>query len=607
MKEQIIQQLQKIVKELSERNISAKGGWTSGPKIDLTIPQDSKNGDFTSNIAFALAKKLGKSPMEIAEKIVGKFPSRHAELDSASPSDVIPAKAGIHGSRIGVRDDGRVYLEKVEAVKPGFINFSLSTASLSKNLQQVLYAPEKIAGIESIGKGQKAIVEYSSPNIAKPFTVGHLRSTIIGDAIANLMEAVGYVVYRDNHLGDWGTQFGKQIYAIKAWGSEEQLDKSQNPIKDLVALYVKFHEEAEKDTSLEDEARKWFKKLEDGDKEARRLWQKCIDWSFKEFDRIYKELGVTFTENNGRGYGESYFEGKMQPIIKELEEKKLLKEDKGAKLIYYPEDKLPPLMLIKSDGATLYATRDLATDKFRLEQYGKDILVINEVGMEQSLYWRQIFEAEEMLGWYKKGHRVHIGHGMFRFKEGKMSTRKGNVIWLQDVLDEAVERAKKLGSDNETTAKDVAIGALKWNDLKRNFHMDITFDWDEILNMQGNSGPYIQYAYTRTQSILTKSGISNIQYPISNIKYNEEELNLLRKLYQFPEIVQSAAKNYSPNIICEYLFETAQLFNNFYQKYRIVNAEKKEEQQFRLALTEAVGIILKQGLHLLGIKAPERM
>lgn len=573
IKEEIIKKLEEIVKKLTNYSIN----------IELNRPNDSKNGDYATNIAMRLAKPLGKNPMEIAEEIVKEL-------------------------RFKIQDVG---IEKVEAVKPGFINFYLSQEALQKAAEEILQHPEKAGTTDKIGQGRKAVVEYSSPNIAKPFTIGHLRSTIIGDAIANLLAAVGYEVYRDNHLGDWGTQFGKQIYAIKHWGSEETIEKSENPVKDLVALYVKFHEEAEKHPEIEDEARAWFKKLEDGDKEARRLWQKCIDWSWKEFARIYKELGVSFTENGGKGYGESYFEGKMQPIIEELTIKGLLKEDKGAKLVYFPEDKLPALMVIKADGATLYATRDLATDKFRKDHYGEDVLVVNEVGAEQSLYFKQLYETEYMLGWYKSGQRVHVGHGLYRFKEGKMSTRKGNTIWLEDVLNEAEERAKQLGSAEGTIAKQVAIGALKWNDLKRSAHMDVNFDWDEVLNMQGNSGPYVQYTYTRTQSVLHKVQqndelrMTNYEFP-KGYSPNEEELAILRMIFEFSETVEEAARTYSPNTITEYLFNLAQIFNNFYQKYRILNAGE-QERDLRIALTAVVGIVIKQGLNLLGIQAPDKM
>lgn len=565
------------------------------PSVDY--PTDPQHGDYTTNVSFIVAKKAGKNPMELAESLREKL-------------------------------EGNELFEKVEVAKPGFVNFWITQDALAKKISE--------KKVSEVGKGKKVIVEYSSPNIAKPFTIGHLRSTIIGDAIANLLQAVGYEVFRDNHVGDWGTQFGKQIYAIKAWGNEEGIEKSERPVKELVALYVKFHEESEKDPSLEDKAREWFKKLEDEDQEANRLWQKCIDWSWKEFKEIYKQLGVSFTENEGYGYGEAFFENKMRHVRLELEAKHLLHEGKeGAKIVEFPEEtKLPPLMIIKKDGATLYATRDLATDKFRLfdhEEYGRDVLIINEVGIEQSLYFQQLYKLEAMLGWVKPEQRIHIKHGLYRFKEGKMSTRKGNVIWLEDVLEEARKRAYDLqfvridapeevkdkiqnsllsskgGKEKiKKVANEVAIGALKWNDLKRDPKQDIAFDWDEILTMQGNSGPYLQYTYVRTKSVLEKAGTKQVTLSSSSHKLTQEERDVMRLLARFAEIVEEAALRYAPHLLCIYLFELAQAFNLFYQKHQILK-EKGEIREFRLKLTAATGTILQQGLYLLGITTPERM
>lgn len=610
--------------------------------IQVTTPTDQAHGDYTSNVAmvaFGKNKELGiknngyKTPMELAEVL-----KKHLE------------KSLIHNSKF-------IILKKIEIIKPGFLNFWLDQEFIITQLNQHFTFQGQALEVQK----QKIIVEYSSPNIAKPFTIGHLRSTIIGDAIANILEAVGYEVYRDNHIGDWGTQFGKQIYAIKAWGNEDRIEKAENPVKELVVLYVKFHEEAEKDLSLEDKAREWFKKLEDGDIEAKRLWQKCIDWSWKEFQKIYDELGVpshgTF-ENNGHGYGESFFEDKMLFPLNELKKKKLLTDSQGAQLVMYQEEKLPPLMIIKKDGATLYATRDLATDKFRLEKYGKDIKIINEVGIEQELYFRQLYELENMLGWFDPGQRVHLKHGHFRFKEQKMSTRKGNVIWLEDVIEEAKKRAWALSNVNmefgktdvvsksqktsESAKKNlptagttinnasiIAIGALKWNDLKHGTQMDVVFDWDDLLNMQGNSGPYMQYTYVRTQSILRKMQTANIQKyqstadsllttvdrrpltvdnkPVLNPFHddlNDEEVILLRTLFQFQEVVAQAAEDLAPSHVATYLFDLAQKFNNFYQKHKILESEQKV---FRIGLVTVVGETIKQGLDLLGIPVPERM
>ena len=551
-----------ILKSLS------KASGVENPNLEFSTRPEF--GDYTTNIALQ-----SKDPRKTAEDLQKKLQADNSLKD---------------------------IVKKIDIAGPGFINFHLSTKALYTNLSQILDQKEKY-GCAANKNGKKIVVEYSSPNIAKPFSIGHLRSTVIGDAIANLLTATGHTVYRDNHLGDWGTQFGKQIYAIKTWGNEADVDNSPNPIKDLVALYVKFHQESENDPTLEEEGRKWFKKLEDGDVEARRLWKKCIDWSWKEFDRIYKVLGIKFTENDGKGYGESYFERKMTSVLEELDKKGLLKEgEKGAKLIFFKNDKYPPLMVVKSDGATLYATRDLATDKFRLQEYGKDILVINEVGIEQSLYWKQIFETEYELGWYKRGQRIHVGHGLFRLKEGKMSTRKGTTILLDDVLTEAIDRAQKLGSNSTELAKEVGIGAIKYNDLKRDYKQDIVFDWDEVLNMQGNSGPYLQYTYARGRSVLSKSQLS--KYNIQNSSLNEKELILLRQLVKFSEIVKHAALSYSPNILCEYLFNLAQNYNTFYNKVKIIGSVN---EQFLLALTAASTQVIKNSLTLLGIATPEKM
>ena len=571
MKEEIKKQLALVLEELGIEGVN--------PVVEY--PGDKKNGDYSSNVALIVAKKLGKNPRVLGEEIAQKLQGE--PLDSQ-----------------GIFD-------RIEVAGAGFINFWVS----NEKLLDVLRNPHEILKqVQDDNKGRKVVVEYSSPNIAKPFTVGHLRSTIIGDAVANLLQATGWEVHRDNHLGDWGTQFGKQIYAIKQWGNEEEIENSDRPVKLLVYLYVKFHEEAEKQPELNDEARTWFKKLEDGDEEARRLWRRCSDWSWRECEGIYKQLGVTFTENNGRGYGESFFEDKMSPIVKELEEKGLLKEgEEGAKLVFFSGNKYPPLMILKKDGSTLYATRDLATDKFRKENYGEDIVVINEIGGEQSLYMQQIFEVEKLLGWYKEGQRVHVKHGLFRFKEGKMSTRKGNVVWLEDVLIEAEKRAGELGGlegqEGLEIAKMVASGAIKWNDLKRDSKQDIVFDWDDILNMQGNSGPYMQYAFVRTQSILAKAEErSSLQPTTYNLQPEERDLLLL--LSQFSEIMEEAANRFAPSILCTYLFELAQSFNLFYQKHQILKAEG-DARNLRLTITDATGKVIKQGLGLLGITPPDRM
>ncbi len=560
------------------------------PLVDFSVthPKEESYGDYSVNVAMILAKRMGpptgevnKNPRDLAQKIV--------EAINKDPSFV-------------------EQFEKADVAGPGFINFYLKKEFFIGQLEKSL---EEGYGHNETGAGKLAIVEYSSPNIAKPFTIGHLRSTVIGDAVANLLVANGWRVLRDNHLGDWGTQFGKQIAAIKRWGSITEIGQAENPVKELVALYVKFHEEAEKDPALNDEARLWFKKLEDGDKEARDLWQMCIDWSWKEFARIYELLGVHHSPefNGGRGLGESFFENKMGVVLDILSKQDWYKEGKeGAKLVFFPNDKYSPAMILKKDGATLYHTRDLATDKYRLETYHPD-LIINEVGAEQELYFQQLYEIEKMLGWYSEGQRVHVKHGMYRFAEGKMSTRKGNVIWLEEVLDEAIKRAGELGKNGAKVAREVGIGALKWNDLKGETRRDIVFDWEQVMNMQGDSGPYIQYTFARTQSLLRKAGITRVKpsqevdrvVVMQGLNPCIEEMSILRWIYRYPEVVAEAGLKYAPHLVATYIYELAQRFNTFYNKHEILKTPS------RLVLTEAVGKILESGLSLLGIQAPAEM
>jgi len=565
-------------------------------EVELERPTDTAHGDFATNVALVMFGQLSSeqkaafgSPRQLAAKIVAAI-------------------------KVSTK-----LVSKIEVAGPGFINFTLAEHFLLEELERILTKSDQL--VEPINLGKKIIVEYSSPNIAKPFTIGHLRSTIIGDSIANLYEVTGAKVWRDNHVGDWGTQFGKQIYAIKAWGDETEIEHSPRPVKKLVELYVKFHQEAEQNPALEDEARKWFKKLEDGDDEARRLWQKCINWSWKEFNAIYQKLGVKFSTefNQGRGLGESFFEDKMDVVIAKLKEKKLLQEgENGAKLVFFADDEYPPAMILKKDGATLYHTRDLATDKYRLDEYQPD-LVINEVGAEQELYFKQLFKMEELLGWYQPEQRVHVKHGLFRFKDQKMSTRRGNVIWLADVLQEAYDRVNNIADQKlgESELWKIAIGALKYNDLKRKSVSSVIFDWDEIARLDGNSGPYLQYSYVRCQSVLRKAGLDEQQmsqsdalFNINNVKdidLSMIEIDLLRNLYQYSDVVVAAVTERSPHLVCSYLYQLAQAFNSFYAQHSILQADQENQKQFRVALTQATAEVLGQGLGLLGIELVEEM
>jgi arginyl-tRNA synthetase len=578
--------LKEKIKNLLQDALSSQG--IDATPAQISIPNEDIYGDYSTPIALSLSKKLQKPAMVIANKISQNL----KKVD---------------------------YIDRVVVVEPGFVNFFLAKKYVVEKAEKEI----DLLSIKTKYSGKNIIIEYSSPNIAKPFTVGHLRSTIIGDAYANLLEMTGSKVFRDNHLGDWGTQFGKLLYAIKNFSSIEKIETNEDPIKYLVALYVKFHDEEEINPSIKDDAKNWFKKLEEGDIEAKSIWQKCIFWSYKEFDNIYKKLGIKFTENDGRGFGESFFEDKMKDIVKELREKNLLKKSQGAELVFFKKDKFPPLMILKQDGTSLYATRDLAADKFRLtnKRYGQDVIIINEVGKEQSLYFKQLFEVEKMLGWISETQRFHIGHGLYRFKDSKMSTRKGNSIWLKDVLFEAEKRAQTLTENNTLDSKtikkissSVGIGALKWNDLKRSPHLDIVFDWEEILSMNGNSGPYIQYTYARASSIITRSKEDHLSSTIISSKLtdttdldNPQILSILNMLSKFEEIVLESTNNMEIHNICSYLFSLAKKYNQIYQAFPVINEKDSNNQKIRLLITEKTAKVLEAGLNILGIEAIKKM
>ena len=550
------------------------------PEIVIEHPEEKIYGDYATNIAMVIARQINKNPIEIANLLDLRFKVK------------------------GLR-----YFDKVEIAKPGFINFFLSNEFFLEEVKKTLKGKNRY-GSGKIGKGKTVVVDYSSPNIAKPFGIGHLRSTIIGQALYNIYKFLGWRCIGDNHLGDWGTQFGKLIVAIQRWGGKE---KTYYSIEDLEKLYVKFHQEAELNSMLEKEARGWFKKLEEGDREAKKIWKICVDISLKEFDRIYKLLGIEIDYT----FGESFYQGMLKKIIEEAREKKVAIDSQGALIIQYPKNEFPPAMILKSDGATTYLTRDLATIKYRLNKW-KPNLILYEVGADQTLHFKQLFLVVELLGWIKKEKLFHVAHGLIRLKEGKFSTRKGLTIHLEEVLREAIERAEEIIEKSETgrdllekekkeIAQMVGIGAVKYNDLSQYYGKDIIFDWQKILKLKGNSGPYLQYTFTRCQSVLRKAQMKIDPLKLKIIDFNLEEENLLRTIYKFPEVVEEAAEKFSPNLICNFAFDLAQKYNLFYDLHSIIKAETEELKIFRLALTTAVSQVLKNSLSILGISAPERM
>lgn len=548
-------------------------------KSCLEHPAVLEHGDYSTNIALAIFGNdkwqmiNGKyqNPKEVAEWLKGEYEKLCDEI-----------------------------VEKVEAAGPGFVNFYLSKDALLNGLKQ--FDTGNLEFSET-GEGKTVVVEYSSPNIAKPFGIGHLRSTIIGQAIYNLYKTLGWKVIGDNHIGDWGTQFGALIYKVL----EAKIPYSKLTIDKLEELYVEFNKEATENPDLKDEARLCFKKLEEGDKTAREIWEELKKISFEEYERIYGLLNVKIDN----AHGEAFYEDMLERIVKECVDKGVAKESQGALIIGYP-DGMTPGIIRKSDGASTYLTRDLATVRYRIENWKPDF-VIYEVGAEQSLHFKQIFGAVELLGWAKKEDFYHLPHGLYLSPNGKkFSTRKGDTVHLEDILLEAVERAKKLSKDeNEEVAGKVGIGAIKYYDLSHQPQSDIVFDWEKVFALEGNSAPYIQYTYARTQSVIGRAGSAvvtpNFGAPRpTSLALEPEELAILRHYYRYPEVIEVAAKSYSPNLVATYLFELAQKYNHFYNTNRILEAEG-ERKELRLALTRVVGNILKSGLGILGIEAPERM
>ncbi len=540
----------------------------------IEIPPNSQMGDFAFP-CFKLAKIYRKAPNDIAMEIA----------ESVRENNIF---------------------EKVENVG-AYINFFIDKAIFAKTVIKEVIKDKEQFGSSNIGEGKKVIVEFSSPNIAKPFHIGHIRSTVIGNAIHKIYKFLGYHTITINHLGDYGTQFGKLIVAFKNWGKAEEIEK--DPIPTLLKLYVRFHEEAEKDPTLEDDGRMWFKKLEDGDEEATRIWQWFRDASLKEFNRVYTMLNITFDSYAG----ESFYSDKMPRILKMMEEKNLLTKSKGAEIVDLEPYGMPPALIRKSDGSTLYITRDITAAIYRKEHYDfyKNIYV---VASQQNLHFQQWFKILDLMGFQWFQDCIHIPFGLVSLEEGTMSTRKGRVVFLEDVLRKAVEKTKEIIEEKNSNlsnideiAKQVGIGAVVFQELSNNRIKDYTFSWDRTLNFDGETGPYVQYTHARACSVLNKSKEDiderNIDYKLLS---NEDAMNLVRIIQQFPDIVKEAAKKYEPSIVTRYIVDVAQVFNKFYHDCPIL-VEDKELQRSRIALVYAAKQTIYNGLSLLGISAPERM
>lgn len=541
----------------------------------LTKPEKDNFGDL-SLPCFRFSPILRKSPNEIADI----FKKQFENID---------------------------FISNVENVN-GYLNFHFNPKYLYKEILNNYKSKKNEAFSVSTLKGKTILVEFSSPNIAKPFSIGHLRSTVIGNFLSNLFRFAGANVSSINHIGDWGTQFGKLIVAFKKWGNVEEL--KNNPVTYLLNLYVKFHSESEKNPNLEDEARLAFKNLEEKKSEETKLWNLFKDYSFTEFEKTYSRLNVKFDFTQG----ESFYSDKIQSTIQLLENKKLLKESENATIVDLEKYNMPPCLIKKSDGATLYATRDLAAAIYRFETFNFDNLFY-VVGGEQSLHFKQFFKVLELAeqNYYKN--MEHVSFGLYRFKDGKMSTRKGKVVLLNDVLNEAVSRVMeiiKTKNPNLTEQEKINISetlgtsAVIFNDLKNDRIKDVSFSWDEVLNMEGDSGPYISYSFVRCLSILRKIN-KEIDFDITNIQIKDESESLLiRKLYEFSDIIDSCIKTRKSHHLTTYLLDLTKKFHSFYHNCRVLG-EDEETTNFRLSLVKITSIALKSGCEILGMRLPEKM
>jgi len=555
-------------------------------EIKIEHPSDVNFGDYSTNIAMLLAKLEKKNPRDIANEIINNI----------GKSELI---------------------DKVEVAGAGFINFYLKPEYLIKEAEIINYDTEFRNNLSSYGNGKTMVIDYSAPNIAKPFGIGHLRSTNIGQAIYNIYKILGWNCIGDNHIGDWGTQYGKLMTAIvharnndsrfMIYDSRIELDKLT--IDDLEKLYVTFHKEAEKDETLIEEGRDWFVKLENGDKEAREIWQKCVDISMLEFEKVYQILGVHIDFI----HGESFYEKMLPDITKKIIDKGITKKSEGAIIVELQN--MPAAMLQKSNETTTYFTRDMATIEYRLKTWKPD-LIIYEVGVDQELHFRQVFETANILDWTNKTKLVHVGHGLIRWQTGKFSTRKGDTIHLSDVIEKAMKEAEKIAENTNVVKKlsafekneminKVAIGAVKFSDLSSDPKKDIIFDWDKIMSLDGDSGPYLQYTYARCKSLLSKTKIKETKN-INEIpkEINEDETGLLKEFYKFEEKIIEASERFSPAVIAEYILGIARKYNEFYAKNRIIG---EKDEVFRLFLTHTTASVIETGLDLLGIETVEKM
>lgn len=538
----------------------------------IEIPPQENMGDY-SFPCFQLAKTLRKNPAQIATELA---------------------------STLDLED-----FAEVKNVGP-YINFFLDRKKFENQVINTIIEKKENFGKSDMGKGKTAIVEFSSVNIAKPFHIGHIRSTVIGDALRNIHEFLGYNTIATNYIGDYGTQFGTMIAAYKLWGDDDKLNA--NPIQELLNLYVRYNTEASENEEMMDAARQEFKNLEEGEEEATRLWSWFKEISFNEFDRVYKLLDIEFDNYKGEAYYSEY----MPAILEELKEKNLLVESDGAQIIDLSEFDLPPSIIIKSNGSSAYITRDIATAINRKKEYNFDENLY-VVATQQNLHFQQLWRILELMGYDLYKGCKHISFGMVSLKDQTLSTRKGQVVFLEDVLNKTIEKTREIMENREDTVDDidevsriVGIGAVKFQELYNNRIKDYVFDWDEVLNFEGETGPYVQYTYARAKSVLRKAGIDEIK-PLDIEKItSDEEFTLVKKLAGFEDVVVKAKEKYEPSLITRHLTDIAKSFNKFYNSSKIMVEDEKLKEE-RLALAYVTAIVIKTALGLLGIRTVEKM
>ena len=569
-KEKIADKLNEVIEELTKEEIL----------LMIEVPAEESMGDYALP-CFRLAKVLRKAPPKIAEELAEKIA-------------------------------GDPLFEKVENVG-AYVNLFLRKGDFAGQVVTSIVENPEEYGRWDVGKGKKVLVEFSSPNIAKPFHIGHIRSTVIGNSIYKIYDFLGYETVRINHLGDYGTQFGKMIVAYRRWGNKEDVNNA--PIETLLSYYVKFHEEAEKDETLDNEAREAFHNLEQGSSEENALWQWFRDESLKEFSRVYAMLGIEFDSLAG----ESFYSDKMERVVKELEEKGLLKDSEGAKIVDLEAEGLSPALIMKSDGSTLYITRDIAAAIYRKETYDfyKNLYI---VGNQQLLHFQQWMKIIELMGYPWAKDCVHIPFGLVSLDDGDtLSTRRGKVVFLEDVLKKAVEKTREIivekdvNTDNiDETAAQVGIGAIVFNELSNSRNKDYVFSWDKVLAFEGETGPYVQYTHARAASLIRKAGEDAVKDAKESGKWDQQHLSgessyrLIKLLYSFPNAVLEAGERYEPSVVARHIVDVSQAFNRFYHDEHILVPDPNERAA-KIALVMATKAVIRNGLGLLGIHSPEKM